>query len=244
MSQQVHFITYANYKYEKSMQKLINEAEEFKEFASVTGFRPLNLSSSFVRRFLPILKLPRGAGYWIWKFDIIRQKLDKMADNDILVYLDAGCSINVNGKKRYNEYIDMLNNSEYGFLSFSFHGVHKECSYTTKEILQYFNETPESNLGQDYQLMGGVLLMKKCPHTYKILDKCMELLNYDPKLITDYYNKNNQCKDFRDNRHDQSILSVVRNKYGSCIIQGDETWTSGDWKELSNIPFLTTRLRL
>lgn len=243
MSQRVHFITYADYKYERSMQTLILEAKQFNEFSSVTGFRPSNLSPSFVRNFLSILKLPRGAGYWIWKFDIIRQALDKMDDNDILIYLDAGCSINVNAKKRYNEYIDMLNKSEYGFFSFSFRDYFKECFFTTKEILQYFDETPESDLGQDYHLMAGILLMKKCSHTYKILDKCMELLNYDPKLITDYYNKNNQSQDFRDNRHDQSILSVVRNKYGSCIID-DETYTNGDWRELSNIPFLSRRRKL
>lgn len=242
MPQKVHLISYANQKFEKSMEKLINEAKEFNEFSSITGYKPENLSQSFVKRFNSVLKLPRGAGYWIWKFDIIKQKLDEIADNDILVYLDAGCQINVNAKERFKEYIDMLNKSEYGFFSFSFH-YFKELFYTTKEILNYFNETPESNLGQDYHLVGGILLMKKCPHTYKVLNKCFELLNHDPKLITDHYNKNNQNKEFKDNRHDQSILSVVRNMYGSCIIN-DETYTEGDWKKLNHIPFLAKRRKL
>ena len=95
-------------------------------------------------------------------------------------------------------------------------------------------------MGQDKQLMATIMLMKKCPHTYMILDKCMELLNHDPKLITDHYNKENQHPNFKDNRHDQSILSVVRNKYGSCIIP-DETFTSKNWSELHHIPFLSRR---
>lgn len=237
MTQQVHLITYANEKYELSMQKLLEEAHAFKEFTTITGYRPNNITPLFARRFHSVLQQPRGAGYWIWKFDIIRQKLDQIANNDILVYLDGGCSVNINGKKRYHEYIDMLNNSEYGFLSLS---LGPEYIYTTRQILNYFGETPESKMGQDKQLMAGIMLMKKCPHTYMILDKCMELLNHDPKLITDHYNKENQHPNFKDNRHDQSILSVVRNKYGSCIIP-DETFTSKNWSELHHIPFLSRR---
>ena len=237
MDQQVHLITYANKKYELSMQKLLEEAHAFKEFTTITGYKPNNLTPLFAKRFHSILQQPMGAGYWIWKFDIIRQKLDQIANNDILVYLDGGCSVNINGKKRYHEYIDMLNKSEYGFLSFS---MSTEYIYTTKQILNYFDETPESKIGQDKHLVGGILLMKKCPHTYMILDKCIELLNHDPKLITDHYNKENQHSGFIDNRHDQSILSAVRNKYGSCIIP-DETFTDKNWAELDNMPFLAKR---
>lgn len=37
------------------------------------------------------------AGYGIWKPYIVNQKLSEIYDNDILVYLDAGCSINIRG---------------------------------------------------------------------------------------------------------------------------------------------------
>ena len=39
------------------------------------------------------VKQPRGGGYWIWKSHIIK-KINEINDNDILIYLDAGCSIN------------------------------------------------------------------------------------------------------------------------------------------------------
>ena len=42
-------------------------------------------------------------------------------------------------------------------------------------------------------------------------------------LVTDHYNKMEQCSEFKDNRHDQSILSLVRKKHGSIVLP-DETY--------------------
>lgn len=44
----------------------------------------------------------------------------------------------------------------------------------------------------------------------------------NPLLFTDYYNINQQNY-FIDNRHDQSIFSILRKIYGSIILN-DETW--------------------
>ncbi len=45
-----------------------------------------------------ILKNKRGYGYWVWKPYLISKILKEINDNDILLYLDAGCELNVNGK--------------------------------------------------------------------------------------------------------------------------------------------------
>ena len=75
-----------------------------------------------------------------------------------------------------------------------------------------------------------------------ILNKCMELLNQDNNLITDLYN-NTQESYFKDNRHDQSILSLIRKKYKSIVIND----YNDDIKEINesnkHIPFMTSRKR-
>jgi hypothetical protein len=58
-----------------------------------------DLDDEFKLNFKDILREQRGGGYWIWKPYIIKKHLDKINDNDILIYMDAGCSININGKK-------------------------------------------------------------------------------------------------------------------------------------------------
>ena len=64
--------------------------------------------------------------------------------------------------------------------------------------------------------------MKKCNHSLLLINECLKLLDFDKNLITDFYNKN-QGEYFIDNRHDQSILSLMRKKYNSIVLN-DETY--------------------
>ena len=52
--------------------------------------------------------------------------------------------------------------------------------------------------------------MKNTDEMMKMIDECINVLRTDHLLVTDHYNKLGQCNDFIDNRHDQSILSLVR----------------------------------
>lgn len=48
---------------------------------------------------------------------------------------------------------------------------------------------------------------------------------YDyPMMFTDYYNKMPQHPEFKENRHEQSVFSILRKLHGSVIIDGDESW--------------------
>lgn len=241
MPQKIHFITYGNANFNNSKKRIKNEAINCGWFDTVNICGPKDLTQEFKTEFNDILKQPRGAGYWIWKFDIIKQQLDKLKNNDILVYIDAGCSININGKKRFDEYIQMLNNSNESIISFQ--TSHIEKTYTTKQIFKYFDIDINSNHGNTGQYVASVLLMKKCQKMIKIIDECIKVLQTDHLLVTDYYNKTNQCDCFIDNRHDQSILSLVRKKYGSIILN-EETWFQpfGNSHSLK-FPFWTTRKR-
>jgi len=240
MSQQIHFITYGNEMYNNSKKRLNEETSNSGWFDTITICGPENLSEDFKNEFNDILKKPRGAGYWIWKFDIIKQNLTRMVNNDVLIYLDAGCSINTNGKTRFNEYIEMLNNSNESIISFQCKGA-IENRYTNKELFHHFNMNVNDNNGNSRMIMAGVLIMKNTEKIMKIIDECINVLRTDHLLVTDHYNRMGQCSDFIDNRHDQSILSLVRKKHGSIILT-DETWfTSFGNKESLKYPFWATR---
>ena len=62
-----------------------------------------------------LLPTCRGFGYWIWKPQVILQSLRMMDKGDVLLYADAGCVLNNLGKKKFNEYIDILIDSDSGF---------------------------------------------------------------------------------------------------------------------------------
>lgn len=61
----------------------------------------------------------RGFGYWSWKPWSIHHVLQDMQEGDRLLYLDAGCHININGAKRFREYVDMLDRDSRGMLVFT-----------------------------------------------------------------------------------------------------------------------------
>ena len=123
-NRKIHFITYGNDKFEKAKIRIVKEAHAFGEFKTVKAFEPQDLPKDFTENYQQILTMPRGGGYWIWRPIIIQQALDKINDGEYLVYLDAGCTINPKGKRRFNEYLQLLddNKNKYGILSFQMSG--------------------------------------------------------------------------------------------------------------------------
>ena len=240
MIQKIHLITYADLNFKNGKERLYKQANNTNWFDTITAYGPEDLDKEFKIKFKDVLKQPRIAGYGIWRPYIIKKKIDEIDDGDILIYLDAGCSINVNGKTRFNEYIEMLNNSDEGIISFQM--PHKEKYYTTKEIFNYFDLDMNTDISNSGQILDGILIMKKNENLIKINNTCFKVIYDNPLLFTDYYN-NNQEGYFKDNRHEQSIYSVIR-KMGNPILLGDETWfvPFGN-KESQDYPFWATRLR-
>jgi len=217
----IHFITYGNERFTNSKVRLCNEAKNTGWFDNITSYSPEDLDDDFKSKFENILQNGKGNGYWIWKPYIIKKQLDKISDNDILVYLDAGCSINSNGKNRFNEYIEMLKQRDEGSISF-YLPPHPEELWTIKEIFQYFNVENNSEIKTSAQIMATVIIIKKNPNSIKLLELWNKTLHDNPLLFTDYYN-NRQDSYFKDNRHDQSVFSVIRKMNNSIIIPTDET---------------------
>ena len=166
--------------------------------------------------------------------------MNEINDNDILIYLDAGCQINSEGKERLSEYIELLNKSDTGIISFQMD--HIEKIFTTKEVFDYFSIDLNSDIANTGQIVGGIRIMKKNMNLMSIIDLEIKTLYHNPLLFTDCYNKK-QHKSFKDNRHDQSIFSLIR-KMNNPILLTDETWfTSFGSKKSLTYPFWNTRIK-
>ena len=74
---------------------------------------------------------------WIWKYRII-QTFKDLKNDDLIVYCDADSCLNYKAKKRFDEYIEIINDSAY--VNFRMEcEPSKEFQYTTKELFNYFN---------------------------------------------------------------------------------------------------------
>jgi hypothetical protein len=234
----IHLITYSNHKYSNSKRRLCAEAKTTKWFDTVTAYGPEDLDSEFKLKFKNVLNKPRGGGYWIWKCHIIKKKLDEIDDDDILIYLDAGCSINTGGESRLREYIEMLNNSDAGVISFQM--SHIEKTWTTKEIFTYFDLEPDGEIANGGQIIGGIRIMKKNKNLINLIHLETKALHDNPLLFTDHYNKNQESY-FKDNRHEQSIFSVIRKMHNPILLNDETWWKLFGCKESLKYPFWATR---
>jgi len=235
-----HLITYGDLKFERSKKRLSIEAENTGWFSSIVSYGPEDLDDKFKLKFEEILNKPRIGGYGIWRPYIIKKKLEEINYNDILIYLDSGCKINPSGKKRLDEYIELLNKSDEGIISFQL--GHAEKRYTTKEIFDYFDVNMRDKIANSGQILSGILIMKKNTNLIKLIDKWLGVVHDNPLLFTDHYNSN-QAPPFRDNRHEQSVFSLIR-KLSNPILVRDETYFRPFGNEVSlTYPFWATRIR-
>jgi hypothetical protein len=61
----IHFISYSNHKYARSLTILSNESKTFGWFNTITTYGPNDLDNDFKNNFKNILNQDRGGGYWI-----------------------------------------------------------------------------------------------------------------------------------------------------------------------------------
>ena len=241
--QEIYGITYGSNKFENRSKILKNKAINSGLFNNFQSFTKNDLDENFINKFNNILKLSKGGGYWIWKPYIINKMLSQINDNDILFYIDAGCDFNLNIEsiKRFNEYIELVNKSESGFLRFELKIYEKD--FTNKKTFEYFKE--KFNINDDiyynqYQLIATVIIMRKTKFVTNFFENVLTVLNDDPDLFTDKYNNTTNRP---EHRHDQSIMSILYKHFKGDLIINDETYFKNGFnsEEAKKYPIWATR---
>jgi len=211
----IHFVTFADNKMIKTRDRLVEEAKNSGFFNEYHVFDEKNLPQEMVA----YCQGRHSYGNYIWKSFVVDQVLNKIEENDILIWVDAGCVIQKEGKWRFDEYIDMVNKSEYANVSFELCDTYCfEKRYTKADIFDHFNA---EDLIEGIQLNTTSFLLRNTEYTRKIVS-----LWKDTTLNHLYLSEGNDSvrlfvkthKDFYDNRQDQSIFSIIRRKYGTTII--------------------------
>lgn len=227
--------------YIKRVKTLCEQASNFGRFDRVIGAtdRILRSDSVFWKKNGVFMNInARGYGYYIWKPFLIQKILNQLNDGDILVYMDSGCTLNVQGIRRFDEYLEMITKPGPGMISF--HMAHlPEIQYSKRALIEYL-ETTSTDL-RSGQYVGGIQMMCKSPNTVKLVNNWYSIANRH-ELIDDSRHPGGEHGSFIDHRHDQSIYSLLVKKYGTISIP-DETYFGSDWGEGNAFPFLATRLK-
>ena len=248
-TQQKWFITFGGptANYHNAVKRICKQANNIDVFDNIIGYtdNDLKTDTAFWKRHKDFIETnTRGYGYWLWKSYLTKKTLEKMNDDDILVYADAGCIINPHGKPRLLEYFDIVNQSPHGNFSIQM-PEHLEKCWTKMAVFDFCDVNNQANITETGQLIGTIYVLRKCTYTIELIDQWYHCCcQYH---ILDDSNGGGTVKNhetFLDNRHDQSLFSVLRKKHGTEKSTFDETWFAPDWNTRGHhYPFWAMRMR-
>ena len=214
-SENIVFITFSDgikYKYDR----IIEEAKTSKFFNECIAYTLKDLDQNFIDKHSKFIENnPRGYGYWIWKPYIILKTMEKLKYNDIIMYSDSGSVINSNGFKRLKYYYEILNSYDIICFQIKYDEIEWNKKDTIDYILNIFTNSNYSILTTK-QITGGTIILRNNEKTYNFIKLWYNIMcNYD--LIDDTPSKSPNFKEFKEHRHDQSILSLLTKLYDMNI---------------------------
>jgi hypothetical protein len=209
-----HFITYATNDYLDFAENNERSAIRKGGFDTTKIYTPNDLDSRFITMNTKLLCYKRLGGYAVWKPYIIFKKLLEIDEGDILCYNDSKY-LWLKDVRNFEK--DILSNKNIGvYLNRPNSGCHIEKEWTKNDayILMNINNLSDIiNMQNSNQVWSGFILIRKCFNTIRFISEWLTY-NQDPRIATD--SNNIFCKnhpDFIENRHDQTILSLLCKKW-------------------------------
>lgn len=241
----VHFITFADGQHFKC-GRLASEATASGWFSTVRGFGPQDFDVDFLKNHGAFINShPRGYGYWLWKPYFVHRRLEELKDDDILVYCDSGCNINYTpaAAERFRSYLEKVKNHETGILSFQMgHNIERVWSKQDTAIALDCVSAEIMNSGQ---YIATIIIVRKCATAQRFAAEWFSVAaSAQYHHIDDSPSVAPNAADFREHRHDQTIASLLRKKYGSVVLDDREVYA--EWiKHVQHdmLPFFAFRLR-
>lgn len=234
----LNFLTYGDSKFKLSRNRICKEAKNINFFDNIIceteeiikDAEIINSLKNF--NFKKVFNSKRGGGYWTWKPYIIYKNLQLLNENDILIYSDAGSTIPNNKYTidKLNEYINIVNKSEKGILAFR--NPHIESKWTKGDVFKHFDCLDDKNIYNTRQFTANRIIIRKNENSMNTIKLWWDTAKKYSNLFDDSKSTVPNFKNFRENRHDQSVWSLI------CKInkvEEDFNWFS--------IPIKATRIR-
>jgi len=183
-----------------------------------------------------ILNRPRGAGYWIWKPYIILKTFESIDNGDTVLYSDAGLKVIDNLNPLFDVANSYPNNGKVIFKVPWIEAQHIAKFWTKRDcfILMGCNEPKYWNAAMTN---GAVSLWVKTDLNIEFLKEWLRYLR-DPRIVTDDYNMcGTNFIEFKDHRHDQSVLSLLSIKYNFEIFRDPTQWGNNEVDKFTNSPY-------
>tara|TARA_Y100000816_G_scaffold292431_1_gene287647 strand:+ start:3259 stop:4125 length:867 start_codon:yes stop_codon:yes gene_type:complete len=229
---------------------LSNSASRLKKQAEVTNYydeikilSPDDFDQKMQEKFKEIThsRKNRGYGYWFWKPFFLKFIMSEINENDIIHYVDIGCHIQ-NKNTRFYEYLDFLIENNEWILSFQYFcdknqllkdisfSKREEYKYTKADLFDHFNFLGDKNISHSPQFWAGSFFLKKHTISNNFLNEWIDIFEKKMNLIDDSASNVKNYDGFIENRHDQSVFSLLCKKYNVRSMSAYEC----EWGEKNN----------
>lgn len=201
----ITLINYANGGYKQSRAEQKESALTIAGIHRVIEYNYEDIDDDFKQKYSKHFNNLRGGGYWLWKPYLILKTLDTLNHGDILAYCDSGAYF----KGSIVPYIDNMRGS---IMLFKADMLWIEQEWTKMDIIERLELKDNTSALTSGQLEAGFILLKKSDTSYRFIKEWLELCK-DYHLISDEPSLIPNASGFRENRHDQSLLSMLGKKY-------------------------------
>ena len=195
-------------RFQKYINDLIMSVKKYDNNFKIIIFHKKDIDQEFINNNKDILDQSRGDGYWLWKPYIITETLKKIKDGDLLFYIDSKYYFIEKFTNLYRNILDQdiivwknkPNEQEYNLRNW--------CKMDTIHKYNIFEETFCHNI---LACWAGAIIIRKTKNTILMMNEWLTMCCSDD--ITDTPSVNQNAPFFIENRHDQTLLSIVLYKY-------------------------------
>ena len=212
---------------QKSINRLKKQASESNFYEKIKIFNSNGLPPDLRHKIDTLLSMQkkRGYGYWIWKPYLIKKIFNEIEYGDIVNYLDIGCHILKENTSKFNEYLNFIKKNDKWILPFQYHSnfnhnnkeiifpTRLEKEYTKGDLLHYFGVYDNKSFVETPQFWAGCFFLKKTEKSINFLEEWIDVFEKRFDLIDDGLSKVKNYSNFLENRHDQSVYSLLCKKY-------------------------------
>ena len=208
----------------ESINRLKKQAIDSKYYDEIKILNPKDFDNQMKTKYKTLKNngKMRGCGYWFWKPLFLLKILNQSNRGDIVHYIDIGCHIQ-NKNSRFKEYLKILIKDNTWILPFQYYIDNKfskdiffsnryEYQYTKADLFDHFRFLDNKEITHTPQFWAGSFFIKNCEESQNFLKEWIDIFDKKFELINDSNSIKKNFEGFIENRHDQSVFSLLCKK--------------------------------
>lgn len=206
MDTDIYFVTFADKKYAKQLERIRQEAVDFGIFKEIYAWNEDDLDGEWMSKHYDFIgRNRRGYGYWIWKPQVIYQALMKIPKGSVVVYADAGCKLNRKGSRMLMDLCQVAKTqSSAGIVALQMRYI--ESEWTKMDLMNRLGYTDY----QSHQVQAGISVWANVDNAVSFVREWGAMCCEEGyRFVDDSPSHVSNVPTFHEHRHDQSIFSIL-----------------------------------